>query len=118
VDVGLGVSPGADPFAVGPGAAVSAAFASRAVRAFAAACAARGVPATVGARYPARARENLLQLFAGRYRDDPRPVVRALAALGDRTEALQLELSIPLRWPGRWRRALADAYAEAFPALA
>jgi hypothetical protein len=110
VDVGLGCTPGPDPFAVPRGAAVSEDFASGLVRAFVAACAERGIGATIGARYPARARENLLQLFTGRYREDARALVRALAALSPRVDAVQLELGIALRWPGPWRERLLDAW--------
>jgi len=70
------------------------------------ACASRGISTTVGARYPASHRENLLQLFTPRYRDDHRPLVRALAAMARRVDAMQLELGIPLRWPGAWRQRL------------
>ncbi|HLK11817.1 MAG TPA: hypothetical protein VKW76_10585 [Candidatus Binatia bacterium] len=114
VDLGTGARAGvADAYA-----AVSPAFAATAVPALRAALAAAGIGTTVGARYPARARENLLQLFTRRYRDDSRPVVRALAALADRVEAVQLELGIPLRWPGPWRARLVAALARAAPALA
>jgi hypothetical protein len=117
VDLGLGCAPGADPFAVGPEAAVSGAFAAGAVRQLTEAFAAQGICATVGARYPARARENLLQLFTRRYREDERAPVRRLAALAPRVEAVQLELGIPLRWPGVWRQRFLDAAAAALPAL-
>jgi hypothetical protein len=117
VDLGLGCAPGADPFAVGPGAAVSSAFAAGALRRLIEACAVQGINATVGARYPARARENLLQLFTARYREDVRAPVRRLAALASRVEAVQLELGIPLRWPGAWRGRFLAAAAAALPAL-
>lgn len=117
VDIGLGCARGPDPFVVGPGAAVSPAFAASAVRRLVAACGARGIDATVGARYPARHRENLLQLFTRRYRDDPRPLVRAIAARAARVEAVQLELGIPLRWPGPWRDRLVAACTEWLRAL-
>lgn len=118
VDVGLGCTTDGDPFRAGPHAAVSAAFALGGLAAFHRACAARGITATVGARYPARAKENLIQLFTARHRADPRPLVRDIAALGHACDAMQLELSIPLRWPGGWRRRLIDACIEALPALA
>src|SRR5213078_1752849 len=92
VDIGLGCARTAALFAVGPDAAVSPRFAASAVRALVGACGGHGIAASVGARYPARARENLLQLFTPRYVDDPRALVRRLAALGRRTEAVQLEL--------------------------
>jgi len=105
--------------AIGDGAAaVTPAFATTGLRALLDACAARGIVATVGARYPARHRENLLQLFTSRYADDPRPLVRAVATYAPRVDAVQLELGIPLRWPGTWRARLLDACAAALPALA
>src|SRR5262249_56567006 len=102
---------------VGPGAAGSPGLAATAVPAVVRACGARGIAATAGARYPARGRENLIQLFTPRYRDDPRALVRHLAALGARTNAMQLELGVPLRWPGTWRRRLVAACVGALPAL-
>jgi hypothetical protein len=117
LDVGLGCATGDDPFTVSPGAAVSATFAATAVRRLVAACRTRGIAATVGARYPARHRENLLQLFTSRYREDRRALAHRLAALAPRVEAMQLELGIPLRWPGAWRARLLEACAAALPAL-
>ena len=70
VDLGFGCAHGT---AVDRTAAVSPAFAASAVPALVRACAAHGIAATTGARYPARARENLVQLFTPRYRNDPRP---------------------------------------------
>jgi len=117
VDLGLGCAPGENPFVVGRAAAVAPAFAAGVLPRFVGACAARGIVATVGARYPARNRENLLQLFTPRYRDDPRPLVRGLAGLAPRVDAVQLELGIALRWPGPWREMLLAACAEALPVL-
>jgi hypothetical protein len=117
LDLGLGCAPGADPYTVSRAAAVSDAFAAGAVRDLVEACTARGIDATVGARYPARARENLLQLFTPRYRDDSRPPVRRLARLAPQVEAVQIELGIPLRWDGPWRRRFFDATAAALPSL-
>ena len=117
VDLGLGCTPGENPFAVGRAAAVSPAFAARALPRLVEACRARGIAATVGARYPARHRENLLQLFTPRYAEDGRPLVRALAALAPLVDAVQLELGIALRWPGPWRARLVAACTEALPAL-
>src|SRR5262249_6059064 len=81
------------------------------------ACAARGIAATTGARYPARGRENLVQLFTSRHRADPRPLVRRIAELGAQADAVQLELGAPLRWPGDWRRRLVEACVTTVPAL-
>jgi hypothetical protein len=114
VDLGLGCAPGAP---VDDTAAVSRGFAARTVPALVRACEARGIAATVGARYPARGRENLVQLFTERYRTDERPLVRRLAELGRRADAVQLELGVPLRWPGTWRRRLVEACVDALPDL-
>ena len=117
VDLGLGCAPGDDPFIPAPGAAVGRAFAGAVLPRFVAACRARRIGATVGARYPARHRENLLQLFGPRYASDPRPLVRALATFAPRVDAVQLELGIALRWPGSWRSRLVEACLEVLPAL-
>ena len=114
VDLGLGCLPGGSQRS----AAVSPAFAARALPCLLEQYAARGIAATVGARYPARHRENLLQLFTPRYAEDSRPLVRALAARAALVDAVQLELGIALRWPGAWRSRFLDACAAALPALA
>src|SRR5262249_56336119 len=46
-----------------------------------------------------------------------RGVVGRVAALGRGADAVQLELGVPLRWPGGWRRRFIDACTEALPAL-
>src|SRR5436309_9028512 len=117
IDLGLGCAPGTDPFSVGPDAAVSPAFAAVAVRALVGACAGHRIAATVGARYPARARENLLQLFTRRYAGDARGLVAALASMAPAVDAVQLELGIPLRWPGPWRARFVEACRQALPSL-
>jgi hypothetical protein len=117
VDLGLGCGAAPDPFHVGHRAAVSPAFADAAVRSLVTECGARGIGATVGARYPARHRENLLQLFTPRYAADERQLVRTLAALAPSVDAVQLELGIALRWPGAWRERLVDACVAARPLL-
>ncbi|TMA64355.1 MAG: hypothetical protein E6J68_10355 [Deltaproteobacteria bacterium] len=117
IDLGLGCAPGTDPFSVGPDAAVSPAFAAVAVRALVGACAGHRIAATVGARYPARARENLLQLFTRRYAGDGRSRVAALASMASAVDAVQLELGIPLRWPGPWRTRFVEACRRALPSL-
>jgi predicted heme/steroid binding protein len=109
VDLGLGTIPSGEPFQLAPGAAVSADFAATQLRAFMGALEARGIAATPGLRYAARARENLLQLFTSRHRDDTRPLVQRLARLAPNVDAVQLELALPLRMPGRWRTAFVDA---------
>ncbi len=76
------------------------------------ACRRRDIPLVCGWRYPASHPENLLQLFTGRYRGHPDPLLDRLARLGCGTNAAQLELSVPLRWPGPWRERFLDACAD------
>jgi hypothetical protein len=77
--------------------------------------AARGLAADLGRRYPASGRDNAAQLFSGRHAGHEHPVVDALGrlALGGGVDAAQLELGIPLRWPGPSRQALLDALEAA-----
>jgi hypothetical protein len=114
VDVGLGVRPSAEALAGGDGAGVSSGFATGVLARLAARLHERGIAATPGLRYPARARENLIQLFTGRHAGDERAAVRRLASAAARVNALQLELSLPLRMPGPWRDAFVGACAAAF----
>lgn len=81
---------------------------------FADVCRRGGIEVTVGDRYPAANRENVLQLFTRRFADDPDPRIRALAALGDAGKifAVQIELAVPLRWPGPLRTRTLDAIGE------
>jgi hypothetical protein len=67
----------------------------------------RDVIVTIGARYPAAHPNNLLQLFAAAV-VDREPPLRRIAALAARVDAVQLELGIPLRWPGPRRRAFTE----------
>jgi len=72
---------------------------------------ARRTWAPVGWRYPAWGADNALQLFSGRHdgHDDARLSGFARLAADDRVDALQLELSVPLRWPGPWRESFLAA---------
>ena len=81
---------------------------------FAEDCAAAGVRVTVGDRYPAAGRENMLQIFTARYADDLQPDLRELARLGaaGKISAVQLELAVPLRWPGPLRARVIEALAR------
>ena len=117
VDLGIGYRPGRHAPGTPPGPTVSPAFMTDAVLSLARALEARGIASPLGARYPARARENLLQLFTARYLDDARPLVRRLAALGRACDAVQLELGLPVRWPGPWRTGLIEAIVESVPTL-
>jgi hypothetical protein len=117
VDLGIGYQPGRHAPSAPPGPTVSVDFVASALGPLGIALAARGIGVSLGTRYPARARENLLQLFSRRYLDDSRVLVRRLARLGQRCDGVQLELGVPLRWPGRWRRRLVEGIVEALPAL-
>lgn len=85
----------------------------------------RGIESTFGERWPGAHRNNLLQAFRAH---GGAPVPEALAPLRraaatGRIDAVQLELSVPLRWPGTPRRnfiaslqsALSTARAAADP---
>lgn len=81
-----------------------------------AACARGQIRAPLGERYPGSHRNNLLQLFTPRAALIEHPCARRIAAwvAERRVNALQLELGIPLRWPGRWRDRFVAAVGEAF----
>ncbi len=69
---------------------------------------------TIGARYPGAHRNNLLQLFTPTHRDHSDATVRKIAALAPRVDAAQLELGIPLRWPGPRRATFVDLLTRVF----
>jgi hypothetical protein len=117
VDLGIGYRPGRHAPGAPPGPTASPAFVGGALGPLGRALGSRGIGVSLGARYPARARENLLQLFTARYLDDPRPLVQRLARLGQRCEGVQLELGLPLRWPGPWRTRFVGGVADTVPAL-
>jgi hypothetical protein len=80
-----------------------------------AACAAAGIQAPLGERYPASHPNNVLQLFAARDHGDDATVRRIADWVAqNRVQALQLELAIPLRWPGMWRERFIEAAVAAF----
>jgi hypothetical protein len=70
VDLGIGYQPGRHAPSAPPGPTVSVDFVASALGPLGIALAARGIGVSLGTRYPARARENLLQLFSRRYLDD------------------------------------------------
>ncbi|MBI3767230.1 MAG: hypothetical protein HY271_01915 [Deltaproteobacteria bacterium] len=79
----------------------------------------QNVLVTIGVRYPAAHPSNLMQLLTPGRVDDADPLLRRLARLADRVDAVQLEVGIPLRWRGPRRsafvRTLADVFAAAPP---
>jgi len=126
-DVGLGVPldrPGREadepdppvPPGPQPPLSIDAAFLSERIAPLRRACAERGIATGLGWRYPASSPTNLLQLFTRRYHDDPDARLSRLARLGQGINAVQLELGIPLRFPGAWRTRFVDACVETFTA--
>ena len=79
-------------------------------------CGQSGIATPVGERYPAAHRNNLLQLLTPRFGDATDHRIHQLAAwaAAGQINALQLELGIPLRWPGPLRAALQTAAVRAF----
>ncbi|HLH77923.1 MAG TPA: hypothetical protein VKV28_14060 [Candidatus Binataceae bacterium] len=75
-----------------------------------------GVSATLGFRYPAGGRHNLLQALTRRYIQSPEPALRRLARLTEQGEiqALQIELSVAVRWPGPRRAQILDLLGRSF----
>jgi hypothetical protein len=77
---------------------------------------ANGISPTFGLRYPAAGRQNLLQIFTPRFSQSRLEPLCALARLcaGGSVDALQLELSVALRWPGELRDTTIELLAETF----
>ncbi len=71
---------------------------------------------TFGLRYPGAGVNNLLQAFTLRHAASPVPALKRLAELSARgaIQAAQLELSVSLRIPGRYRHDTIAAAVEAF----
>ena len=69
----------------------------------------RDIATFLGVRYPASHPNNLLQLFSDRGSEEIHsPIEEQFAgwARDGAVQALQLELGVPLRWPGVWRERL------------
>ncbi len=118
-DVGVGMREQDGEVApVGPGTAtVSSAFVATHLRPFQAAAARSGIMVTIGSRYPAAHPNNLLQIF-GAAGDVDAADLAPLSALGRCApiDAAQLELAIPLRWPGARRERFVALVSEVFGA--
>ena len=100
----------------GAGQTVSEGYLDGRVAALRAACAAEEISAPIGERYPGCHHNNVLQLFSAREPVVENAALRQIAAWArdGRLNALQLELGIPLRWPGRWRDRFVAAVERAF----
>ncbi len=81
---------------------------------------ANGILPTFGLRYPAAGRQNLLQIFTPRFAQSRLEPLSALARLcsGGAIDAVQLELSVALRWPGALRETTIDLLTRAFSTAA
>jgi hypothetical protein len=75
-----------------------------------------GIKMSLGERYPAGHPNNLLQLFTAHDRHAHIGPVRRLAewSAAGVVNAMQLELGIPLRWPGPWRERFLAVLDDAF----
>ncbi len=114
-DVGIG-----DTFATPADAAdaadrltVSVGYVNERLAALERAATAAGIAVSFGERYPGRHPNNMLQLFRRDIARASHPTLAAWVTAG-RIEAVQLELGVALRWPGRPRRAFVDIVATAF----
>jgi hypothetical protein len=79
-----------------------------------------GILPTLGLRYPAAGRQNLLQIFTPRFGQSRLEPLRNLAALAASglIDAVQLELSVALRWPGALRDRTIGLLSETFASSA
>lgn len=113
-DVGIGAVEAGTTLTVVPGAhiTVSEAYCREYLAALRACCSAVGISFSIGERYPAGHRNNLLQLVSVRGCEIEDPAAQRIAAwaTAGRINAAQVELGIPLRWPGPWR----DRFIQAF----
>jgi hypothetical protein len=74
-----------------------------------------GIIASFGLRYPGASKDNLLQAFTRRHQNSDVPSLRRLAELAraGAIEAAQIELSVPLRWPGPLRARVLSCVEQA-----
>jgi hypothetical protein len=118
VDVGIGVKSASGTLLPACGAHVSASdgFVNGPLLDFVESLRRSGIEPTFGLRYPGAGANNLLQAFTRRHASSPVGALRRLAALNARgaLEAVQLELSVALRMPGRFRTEAIAAIAESF----
>jgi hypothetical protein len=118
VDVGIGVKSANGTLLPACGAHVSASdgFVNGPLLDFVHALRRNEIEPTFGLRYPGAGANNLLQAFTRRHALSPVGALRRLAALNARgaLEAVQLELSVALRMPGRFRTETIAAIAESF----
>ena len=118
VDVGIGVKSASGTLLPACGAHVSASdgFVNGPLLDFVESLRQSGIKPTFGLRYPGAGANNLLQAFTRRHAASSIGALRRLAALNARgaLEAVQLELSVALRMPGRFRTQAIAAIVESF----
>ncbi|MGA8058280.1 MAG: hypothetical protein WB999_08550, partial [Candidatus Binataceae bacterium] len=118
VDVGIGVKSASGTLLPACGAHVSASdgFVNGPLLDFVESLRQSGIKPTFGLRYPGAGANNLLQAFTRRHAASSIDALRRLAALNARgaLEAVQLELSVALRMPGRFRTQAIAAIVESF----
>src|SRR5262245_56796611 len=95
-------------------ATLNAAFLSSVVLPFRTAALAQGLDIAIGRRYPAADKDNVMQLFSTRFAQDHSPEIRNLAELSrqGKVNAVQLELGVGLRWPGRERERFVEVFCQ------
>ena len=118
VDLGVGVKSASGTLLPACGAHVSASdgFINGPLLDFVESLRRSGIKPSFGLRYPGAGANNLLQAFTQRHASSPVGALKRLAALNARgaLEAVQLELSVALRMPGRFRTETIAAIAESF----
>ena len=118
IDFGLGLKAGGGIFRAHGAARVSAsdAFIHGPLKNLADRLRENGIIPSVGLRYPGGGSQNLLQAFTERFSDSPIAAVRRLSLLAatGAINALQLELSVAVRWPGNLRRRCVEILADTF----
>ncbi|MGE0824426.1 MAG: hypothetical protein AB7G75_03915 [Candidatus Binatia bacterium] len=74
----------------------------------------QGIDVAIGRRYPAADKNNVMQLFSGRFAEDSSPAVQRLAQLctTGKVNAVQCELGVGLRWPGAERERFVEVFCQ------
>ena len=115
-DLGIGLKQRGEKLArIGKAApTLSAQFLTEEVLLFRDLALAQGIDIAIGRRYPAADKNNVMQLFSGRFAEDPSPPVQALArlCLTGKVNAVQFELGVGLRWPGEERERFVSAFCR------
>ena len=118
VDIGIGAAleDGLAAGSVGERLTVSHGYLERRLEALRALCAGAAIHTSYGERYPAAHPNNFLQLFRRVGGRRPAGAGERLLdwAKEGRLEAVQLELGVPLRWPGPGRDNLVRSLTKAF----